>query len=111
MAVMVSTNNPAALWRLVQEKIGDGSIKTWDLIKGTYLTHNPAQWNRNAFFRVLIQEEQLNFFIVPPEGQKISTEDYAVYHGRLIEMLLAHFDRRFRRASASANPVPGDSVG
>ena len=29
---------------------------------------------------------------------------YGIYHGRFIEMLLNHFDKRFTEASATANP-------
>jgi hypothetical protein len=41
--------------------------------------------------------------VIPP-SKGVSTEAYAVYHGRFIEMLLAHFEQDFSDASATAMP-------
>jgi hypothetical protein len=35
---------------------------------------------------------------------------YAVYHGRFAEMLLAHFDKEFSEARASAMPAAADII-
>jgi hypothetical protein len=35
---------------------------------------------------------------------------YAVYHGRFIEMLLAHFDEQMSGAAATAMPTTADVV-
>lgn len=111
MAVTASTSNPAALLGKIRVATKDGGIQTWHWVQENFLTHSPSQWTNRAFFRPQIQHGALVFYIWPPEGEKVSAEDYAIYHGRLIEMLLAHFDHEFSQAFASAQPITGDSIG
>jgi hypothetical protein len=35
---------------------------------------------------------------------------YAVYHGRFIEMALAHFDSQFGEGAATAMPTAADKI-
>jgi hypothetical protein len=99
------------LWSSIVRGVQENRIRTWSLIQGNYLTHVADQWANKAFFRPVVQPGSLLFQIVPPQGQKIPGEVYAIYHGRLIEMLLSHFPQRFSQAFASAAPVSGDSLG
>jgi hypothetical protein len=52
----------------------------------------------------------LTLNIVRPSSGSISSEVYAIYHGRFIEMLLAHFDGLFGNANASALAAEGDII-
>jgi hypothetical protein len=111
MAVTVVTSSPPTeLLAAVREAIQTKKVQTWELVQEVYLTHAPPQWARHAFFRPSVQHGTLVFHIVPPQGQNVTTEAYAVYHGRLIEMLLAHFDSKITQATATAMPVTGDVV-
>jgi hypothetical protein len=49
--------------------------------------------------------------ILHPQGQAISKEVYAVYHGRFIEAMLAHCDQLFSLGQTSALPMGADKVG
>ena len=111
MAVTASTSDPAGLLAAVRDAVATGKIQSWAYVQEQYLTHSVPQWSRRAFFKPTVQLGALVFHIIPPQNTKISTEVYAVYHGRLIEMLLAHFDRQFIQAFASALPISGDSTG
>jgi hypothetical protein len=113
LALAVSTASPQSLLAAIKKAIDDKKVVTWrykDIGGVRYYTHSANQWDSLAWFKGSIESPGLVFYIVPPKGKKISTEVYAVYHGRFTEMLLAHFDSQFRETSASAIPVPGDSV-
>jgi hypothetical protein len=111
MAVTAATNDPNGLWAGIVAGIQDKRIQTWDIVQQIYLTHSVDQWLGKAYFRPAVQHGSLVFQIVPPQGQKVSGEVYAIYHGRLMEMLLAHFPQQFSQVSASSTPISGDSVG
>jgi hypothetical protein len=111
MAVIVRTDNPAELLRAILEGIDKGSIRTWSLNDSRrYLTHSVTQWRALAWMKFTVGTDNLTFNIVRPKDRKVTVELYAVYHGRLIEMLLAHFDQRFLSAQATALPTEADLV-
>ena len=47
--------------------------------------------------------------VIPPK-KTVTMEAYAVYHGRFIEMLLAHFDDDFSEAFATAQASGEDRI-
>ena len=106
MAVTAATTDAQALLQAINDAISNGKIDTWKSVQSKYLTHSPDQWRGQAFFLPKLQYGALVFNIVPPKGQSISTEIYAIYHGRLIEMLLAISIRALRRLL----PPPCQSV-
>lgn len=108
MAVTASTNNPTGLLEQLRSAIRDNHVKTWQWVQEVYLTHSPSQWANLAFFRPQVQHGALVFYIWPPQGSTISPEVYAIYHGRLIEMLLSHLNSGFTQLFASASPITGD---
>ena len=110
MAITILTDKPAALLANITKQIEEKKIKTWSIYKNEYFTHTPPQWINKAWLRPRILEEKLIFNIVPPQKTTLSSEIYAVYHGRFIEMLLAHVDSQFRSASASALATSGDII-
>jgi hypothetical protein len=111
MAIVVYTDKPAALLESIKKAVQDGTVETWSVDADGDFTHTPEQWVRRAWFRPRIEQDRIRFNVLTPKGTKMSRGVYAVFHGRLIEMLLAHFDLRFSRAVATALPVNGDAVG
>ena len=60
--------------------------------------------------RPKILSDRLLFNLISPENTVISTHLYAVYHARLMEMLLTHFDSELKTVSATALPTTGDQI-
>jgi hypothetical protein len=114
MAVVCYTTVEAnALICAIYKAIDQGKIKTWrymDHEGSRYLTHSADQWDRRAWFRLKAQGPGLVANIVPPNNAVVSTEVYAIFHGRFIEMLVAHFNEAFSYSSASAMPTAEDRL-
>jgi hypothetical protein len=113
MAISVSTAAPRALLNGIRKAIDDNKVRTWgykDLDGVRYYTHTTTQWEKLAWIKATVYSDGVVFNIVPPQGKAISPEVYAIYHGRFVEMLLAHFDQQFVDARASAMPLSGDIV-
>jgi len=111
MAVRVFSEDPQGLLAKVKTAIREGSVETWSVDADGDFTHTPDQWRHRAWFRPSVFDDRLVFNILGPRSKAISRVVYGVYHGRLIEMFLTHFDRSFSRASATALAVTGDRVG
>ena len=99
----------------IKAGIDEKRIETWRYItnaNGDYFTHVTPnkQWEGKAWLKPSVQEDQLVFNIVRPEGKNVSKKAYAVYHGRFAEMILAHFDNEFTTVWATALAKPGDLV-
>lgn len=110
MAVIVYTPQPAAVLAAVRTEITSGRVVTWSLDSDGDFTHSPEQWRLKAWFRPQVLSDRLVFRILTPQKVDMNKLTYAVYHGRLIEMLLSHFDMQFRRVEATALPAEGDRV-
>jgi hypothetical protein len=111
MAVRVFCDNPQELLNEVKTAIRAGKVQTWLIDADGDFTHSPEQWKNQAWFRPVVQEGRLLFKIVGRKSGRMSREVYGVYHGRFIEMLLAHFDTKFSNAVATALAADGDWVG
>ncbi len=111
MAVRVFTDKPKSLLSAIRASIRGGSIDTWSTDADGDFTHSAEQWKNRAWFRPTVAEDRIIFNILGPRSKSLSRTVYGVYHGRLVEMLLTHFDEKFSRVSASALPVKGDVVG
>ena len=110
MAVTVKCSNPQGLLDSIKQAIACGKIDTWLVDADGDFTHTPNQWKHCAWLCPKVSNDELIFHILAPRGKTISAVDYAVYHGRFIEMLLTHFDGNFRLASASSMPSSGDII-
>jgi hypothetical protein len=102
MALMFTTNNAQGLLNSIKTKIDEGHIVTWEYDNDGDFTHAPEQWRERAFLRPIVLTGKLVFGIIYPNRKTISVEEYAIYHGRFIEMMLAHFDKLFNSVEASA---------
>lgn len=107
--ITFQTQNPYALLSSLREGIRGGRIVTWAEQDG-YLTHSPSQWAKRAWLLPSVGTGVLRFAIIKPKNQGITKEVYAVYHGRFLETMLAHFDSEFSDGYASAMPTALDRV-
>jgi len=110
MAVHILTKTPNGLLGKLKEAIKNGSIVTWLCDSDGDFTHDTDQWKKLAWFRPKVGNNELIFNILKPQNGAVSQEVYAIYHGRFIESMLAHFDNLFTTAYASAAVEPGDLV-
>lgn len=113
MSVSASTTKPKALLAALYKAIDEGHIQTWryqDVGNVRWLTHSAKQWDALAWFKATVVAGGIVFNISPPPKKTLTTEVYAVYHGRLIEMLIAHFGESLTQTAASPLPVAGDVI-
>jgi hypothetical protein len=108
MAVIVKTATPKTLLAAIKKAIDSGDVETWSYDLDGDFTHTATQWNRRAWLRPRVGDGGLVFNILPPRKRAVSRVVYGIYHGRFIEMLLNHFDRKLKEASATALPSEGD---
>jgi hypothetical protein len=104
------TTTPLALLSEIKKAIDDKKVTTWSYTKEGHFTHTPDQWRAKAWLFPKVDGSELRFGIIRPQSGNVSTEVYAVYHGRFMEMMLAHFDTRFGNGMASALPTAADNV-
>lgn len=107
MAVTVFTQTPAALLAAIKKSIDDKEVETWGYDDEGDFFCTPPDSAEKAWFRPIVQQATLTFGLIGKENEAMTSLIYGVYHGRLIEMLLVHFDQRFTHVSATAL---GDSV-
>lgn len=111
MAIHFKTSTPKKLLTAFKTAIDDGKIVTWAYDTDGDFTHTAQQWKSLAWLRPkVIEGTDLIFIIVKPKNSKISSEVYAIYHGRFIESMLVHCDSLFNEACATALPSDGDII-
>jgi len=111
MALRFATKTPRRLLKSLKEAIDEGKITTWSYDDQGDFTHTPDQWRRDAWLRPkIVGDGELVFYIISPSDVELSTDVYAVYHGRFSEMMLSHFDRLFNECRLSAMPEDDDLV-
>src|SRR5262245_23041683 len=112
MAIYFETKTPNKLLNAFKKAIDDGHIVTWSYDEDGDFTHTTEQWVKKAWLRpVVTKDVRLSLFIVPPKESEISSEVYAIFHGRFIEAMLRHCDSLFAEARATARPAGDDDVG
>jgi hypothetical protein len=102
MALIFTTKTPSKLLQEIKDGIDGGSIITWEYDSDGDFTHTPSQWYQKAYLRPKLYLGELRFGIINIPGTKLLSVNYAVYHGRFIEMMLSHFDSEFTNAKATA---------
>jgi len=111
VAIHFKTRTPKKLLAAFKQAISDGKVVTWSYDADGDFTHTAQQWKSLAWLRPRTKEkEELILTIVKPKDSKISSEIYAIYHGRFIESMLVHCDSLFDEAIATAFPADGDVV-
>jgi hypothetical protein len=111
MAIHFNTTTPNKLLAEFKKAIDSGKVVTWSYDTDSDFTHTAQQWKSLAWLRPKIKDgEGLIFTILKPKNAKISSEVYAIYHGRFIESMLAHCDSLFTNGTATSMPADGDIV-
>lgn len=111
MAVIVMTTKPRGFVASICHVIDEGHIDTWTYENHEdkiYFTHSAQQWNRRAYLRPNEGRGLVTFNVIKPKSKPVSRFVFAIYEGRFIEMLVAHFPTSFTLAAATPNPVDGD---
>lgn len=93
MAIFVKTNTPGMLVENIKKKIDEHKIDTWSVDSDNDFTHDVDQWRNRAWIRYAIEVGRVVFYVICRNDANMSIVEYAVYHGRFVEMLLAHFDK------------------
>ncbi len=94
MSIYVRCSNPQKLVDDINYKIGNSEIDTWSVDKDGDYTHAAEQWRNHAWIHPIIETGRVIFAIWGRVNEDLSVVDYAIYHGRFVEMLLAHFDHQ-----------------
>jgi hypothetical protein len=110
MAILFRTTNASGLLTAFKKAIDEGRVVTWAYDQDGDFTHTAEQWRNAAWLRPKSIPEGLAVNILCPKNRAISTEVYAIYHGRFIESLLAHYDSLFVDASATAKATQDDII-
>lgn len=110
MAVIVKTERPRALLHHIYEAIDEGSIIAWEYDGDGDLMHIPDQWRGKAWMHPRALDDRLVFNIRGRKDKPMKKAEYAVYHGRLSEMLLSHFDGQIKSVICTSMPTRNDRV-
>lgn len=110
MAIIVKTSNPKQLLSDIKKHVEDNKIRTWSFDSDGDFTHDVDQWRYQAWFRPFLESNQLVFGILGRKDKNVSVVDYAVYHGRFVEMLLTHFDMQCNDIISTSKVTSYDSV-
>ena len=110
MAIFVQTESPRKLLSEIINRIDNGRIKSWIIDSDYDLTFSDPRWTEMAWMHPYIVDEGIIFGIVAPSDSSISIAAYGIFHGRLVEMLLIHFDEWMRNIKVSSQPTPYDSL-
>ncbi len=110
MALHFKTTDPNKLLTDFKKAIDDGRIVTWSYDSDNDFTHTAEQWKYSAWLRPKKLSNDLVFTIIKPKNKNISTEIYAIYHGRFAESMLVHCDKLFSEVISTAMPAEGDLI-
>lgn len=94
MSIYVKCKNPRQLINDINETIGNSGIETWSVDKDGDYTHTAEQWKNHAWIHPIVETDRVVFAIWGRVNENLNVIDYAIYHGRFVEMLLVHFDHQ-----------------
>jgi len=109
MAIIVKTDYPSELLKVIKKAVDDKAVETWSYDSEGDFTHTPEQWICKAWLRPKVYPGELRFGILKQKDAEMKTLIYGVYHGRFIEMLLTHFDNQFEFAKATSKKADPDN--
>ncbi|WP_158935315.1 hypothetical protein [Burkholderia sp. S171] len=102
MTILIRVNNPAALLKAIKNDIDTNKIETWTYDSDGDFCHTPPQWLYKAWLRPTVEAGALRLTLIQNKNQVLTKVVYGVYHGRFIEMLLAHFEDDFSSVETTA---------
>lgn len=94
MAIHVGTSDPSNLINKIRELIDSKSISTWSYDQDGDFTYEVEQWKNRAWVHASSEEGRVVFSVLCRKDKNMSVIEYAVYHGRFVEMLLTHLDQQ-----------------
>lgn len=95
----------------IKAAIDEQQIVTWEYDEDDDFTAIQPQWNREAWMHpYIVNNKCIQFGIVQRRDVPITSDVYAVYHGRFAEMLLMHFDKYILNIEISSLLVAGVDV-
>ncbi len=110
MAIYVKTENPIQLVRSIRDGIANQKIETWLCDNDGDFTHDTDQWRNQAWITPFVEEGRVVFGIIGRKDRNLKVVEYAIYHGRFVEMLLTHFDKTCQSIEVSPLATKYDSV-
>jgi hypothetical protein len=110
MALRAFTDDPRKLLEAFRSGIEDGKISIWRTDKDGDFTLVSQQWGGRAWMRPVVLDDRLLFNIIGSKKEPMSKTIYGVYHGRLAQSLLIHFDKLMSTVSATALGTSGDNI-
>lgn len=113
MAIQVVTSKPEILLDDIKHLIDSGKIDAWLYDEDGDFTHRASQWNRIAWFRPFCGSDRIVFGIIGRKGIDISIDEYSIYHGRFIEMLVKNYINKVSSISIlrpSENNLDSDKI-
>jgi hypothetical protein len=105
MAIIIHTQNPHLLLDKIYEAVDAKRADKWLRTDDGRLTYGTLLLKNEAFFKpqIWLDNNELRFGLLKRKDRKhISSKLYTAFHSKLIELLLAHFDKDFRSATATA---------
>jgi hypothetical protein len=110
MAVRAFTDRPEELLSALKRGIAEGQVIGWKIDEDGDLTLTSENFANRAWMRPKVLPDRLLFNILGNKSGQMSKRLYAVYHARLVQILLTYFDTKLKTATATALPTSGDKV-
>jgi hypothetical protein len=110
MAIYIKTKKKIDLVEEIIDKIDSIIISTWSYDDDNDFTHKAEQWNNRAWISAKRNDndnDSYTFGIICRRDRPITTTEYAIFHSRFAEMLLAHFDDDIENIQITSMPVSG----
>lgn len=90
MAIRIKTSRPLWVINQIKARIDNGIIDTWSYDDEGDFTH-VGQWANRAWIRPRITSDGICFNILGHRSMQMPLMDYAVFHGRFLELLINQF--------------------
>ena len=93
MALRIKIRNPQLLVETIKKNIDSGDITTWSYDEEGDFTCTTDRWKEKAWFTPYYNdsEDELYFGILGRKGVDMTIEEFSVFHGDFVKMLLRHF--------------------
>jgi hypothetical protein len=107
MAIYIKTKKKIDLVEEIIDKIDSNIISTWSYDDDNDFTHKAEQWSNRAWISEKTDgSDNICFGIIGRRDRPLTKMEYAIFHSRFAEMLLAHFDNDFDEIKITSMPVP-----
>ena len=106
--ISIYAAQPGVLLQNLKKAARQQKISPWECDNEGDFTQARVKERLTAWLRPSAGGNVLNFSFLGPQDIALDKRAYAFYHGRFLEMLLAHFGDQFSEASITAQPEGGD---